>query len=210
MDQDPRGRTVSQLRATFERSVLDAVSSDPECAGYEQSRVYLSTGGDIGPNLTRHGQVVADGDVIWIDAGCQVDGYACDIGRTFSIGRASPLVRRIADALTAGSQAGLPLLRAGIPMGEVYRTTQDTVRANGLPTYTRGHFGHAVGIGIGERGPYVSAGNEQPFEPGMTMAYERPYYVRGLGGFQFEENFAVTGDGPADLFTTLPQELIEI
>lgn len=148
VDHDPRGRTVSQLRAHFQRAVLEAVQDDPECAGYEQSRVYISAGGDIGPNLTRHPHVVTEGDVVWVDAGCQVDGYASDIGRTFTVGAASATVRRIADALEAGSAAGFERLRPGVPMADVYEATQAAVRKAGLPTYTRGHVGHAVGIGI--------------------------------------------------------------
>lgn len=209
IDHDPRGRTVSQLRARFQQAVLEAVADDPECGGYEQCRVYLSAGGDIGPNLTRHPRAVGEGDVIWIDAGCQVDGYAADIGRTFTVGPASPTVRRIAGALEAGSAAGFPLLRPGVPMADVYTATQDAVRATGLPTYTRGHFGHGIGIGIGERGPYFSSDSRDVLTPGMTLAYERPYYVRGLGGFQYEENFVVTTDG-AEMFTTLPRDLTEL
>ena len=209
IDNDPRGRTVSQLRAQFQQAVLAEVQDDPECAGYEQSRVYISAGGDIGPNLTRHAHVVADGDVIWIDAGCQVDGYAADIGRTFTVGPASPTVRRIADALEAGSAAGFELLRPGVAMADVYTATQQGVRAGGLPTYTRGHFGHGIGIGIGERGPYISGDSVDVLTPGMTLAFERPYYVRGLGGFQFEENFVVTEDGN-DMFTALPRNLTEL
>ena len=134
--------------------MLAAVADDPGCAGYEQCRVYLSAGGDIGPNLSRHTHRVAEGDVIWVDAGCQVDGYAADIGRTFTVGPATPLVRRIATALEAGSAAGL-LLRPGTPLADIYRATQEAVRANGLPTYTRGHFGHGIGAGIGEAPLYL-------------------------------------------------------
>lgn len=208
-DNDPRGRTVSQLRADFQRAVLDAVHEDPECSGYEQCRVYISVGGDIGPNLSRHSTEVSEGDVIWIDAGCQVDGYASDIGRTFTTGPATATVRRIADALEAGSAAGFELLRPGVPMADIYRRTQDAVRQGGLPTYTRGHFGHGVGIGIGERGPYIAPSTADVLTPGMTLAFERPYYLRGLGGFQYEENFAVTPTG-VDMFTTLPRELVEL
>lgn len=209
IDADPRGRTVSQLRASFQQAVLAAVADDPGCAGYEQCRVYLSAGGDIGPNLSRHTHRVAEGDVIWVDAGCQVDGYAADIGRTFTVGPATPLVRRIATALEAGSAAGFALLRPGTPLADIYRATQEAVRANGLPTYTRGHFGHGIGAGIGERAPYICADTTAVLTPGMALAFERPYYLRGLGGFQYEENFAVTEDG-VDIFTSLPRNLTEL
>jgi Xaa-Pro aminopeptidase len=209
LEHDPRGRSVSQLRNDFELAVRAAVGADVECEGYGGSRVYISTGPDIGPNLERHGRRVESGDVVWIDAGCVVDGYVSDIGRTFTVDAPHPTVRRIADALEAGSDAGFELMGPGVSMSSVFQATQAAVRANGLPTYTRGHFGHAVGIGIGERGPYFSEESTQDLVPGMVLAFERPYYARGLGGFQFEENFVVT-EGGVDYFTSLPRTLIEI
>jgi Xaa-Pro aminopeptidase len=91
-------------------------------------------------------------------------------------------------------------------MGDVFRATEGAVRQHGLPTYTRGHHGHAVGIGIGEQAPYVTSGESRPLLPGMVMAFERPYYVRGLGGFQFEDNYVVTESG-IEIFNTLPTRL---
>jgi Xaa-Pro aminopeptidase len=40
----------------------------------------------------------------------------------------------------------------------------------------------------------------------MVMAFERPYYVRGLGGFQFEDNYVVTETG-IEIFNSLPTRL---
>lgn len=206
LDSDPRGKTISQLRLEYEVAVRQQVADHPTVRGLEAIRVYMSTGGSIGPNVGRNDAVVSDGDVLWIDSGVQIDGYASDIGRTFSIGEPSPIVRRIAQALSAGSEAGFELLRPGVPMRDVHRQTQQTIRENGLPTYTRGHVGHAIGVAIGEQPPYLSPNELRPLEVGMVLAFERPYYVRGLGGFQFEENLAITETG-ADVFTHLPQNL---
>lgn len=206
LDQDPRGKTVSQLRAEYDIAVRQAVAGDPTCRGFEMARVYISTGGSVGPNVGRNQDAVSDGDVLWIDCGVQVDGYASDIGRTFSVGEPNATVQRIADALAAGSDAGLELIAAGTPMRAVHERMQSTVRRQGLPTYTRGHVGHAVGVGIGEQPPYLAPNEARPLEPGMVLAFERPFYVRGLGGFQFEENIAITPSG-AEILTRLPRGL---
>ncbi len=206
LDSDPRGKSVSQLRLEYDIAVRRQVVADPAGFGLESLRAYISTGGSIGPNVGRNEDIVRDGDVLWIDCGVQIDGYASDIGRTFSVGEPNATVRRIADALTAGSEAGFKVIRPGTPMREVYRTMQETTRASGLPTYTRGHVGHAVGVGIGEQPPYLGPDEERPLLPGMIIAFERPYYVRGLGGFQFEEDIAITGSG-ADILTRLPRGL---
>jgi Xaa-Pro aminopeptidase len=191
-------------------AVMDALSDDPALHGYESSRVYMTAGGTIGPNTVGNPRVVADGDIVWIDSGVRIEGYEADIGRTFQVGKPDPLTEQIAGALLAGSEAGFKLLTGpGVRHCDVYAATQEAVRANGIPWYTRGHFGHGIGVGGGEQHPFIEADEERVFEPGMCFAYERPYYVRGLGGFQNEDNYAVTEDG-IEQFTTLPQGLIRI
>lgn len=206
LDSDPRGKTISRLRLDYQRAVLDAVSDDPGAEGVEDMRVYISTGGAVGPHVARNERKVEGGDVVWIDCGVQVDGLASDIGYTFSLGAPGATTMRVVDALMEGSAEGRALLGPGASMGDVFRATESTVRKHGLPTYTRGHHGHAIGLGIGEQAPYVTDGEERPLLPGMVMAFERPYYVRGLGGFQFEDNYVVTESG-IEVFNTLPTEL---
>jgi Xaa-Pro dipeptidase len=206
LENDPRGLTISQLRLRYELAIMNSVSSDPGSEGLEAMRVYISTGGAVGPHVARNETVVSEGDVIWIDCGVQLDGLASDIGYAFSVGKPAEMTLRVADAIAEGSQAGFDLIGPGAVMGDVFRATEYTIRKHGLPTYTRGHHGHAIGLGIGEQAPYVTDGEERPLLPGMVMAFERPYYVRGLGGFQFEDNYVVTETG-IEIFNTLPTQL---
>src|SRR5262245_66543823 len=56
-----------------------------------------------------------DGDLLLIDAGCELDGYASDITRTFPIGgRFSPAQRDAYDIVIAAQKAAL----AKVPPGE--------------------------------------------------------------------------------------------
>jgi Xaa-Pro aminopeptidase len=209
LDNDPRGKTVTQIRNEFDLAVRAAVGSHPELEGYQESRAFITCGGTIGPNSTRDATVVEDGTVIWIDCGVTVDGYQADFGRTIAVGTPDPLVRRVADALEAGGAAGTEILDVGVAMSEIFDVTQKAIRKSGLPTYTRGHFGHAIGIGGGEHHPFLSPTETKTFEPNMVFAYERPFYVRGLGGFQFEDDFVVTNDGVENL-NSLPCKLLEV
>jgi Xaa-Pro aminopeptidase len=209
LDEDPRGKTVSQVRLAYDEAVRAEVAADPELEGYQASRAFITCGGTIGPNVTRDATVVSDGSVIWIDCGVTVDGYQADIGRTIAVGSVDPLVERIADALVAGGEAGYERLAAGTPMKDVFEATQEAVRGSGLPTYTRGHFGHAIGLGGGEHAPFISPSEDKPFVDGMCFAYERPLYVRGLGGFQFEDDLVVAGDRVENL-ASIPCELLRV
>ncbi len=59
--------------------------------------------------------VLRDGDLVLIDAACELDGYASDITRTFPAnGRFSPAQRELYDIVLAAQQAAIDATRAGV------------------------------------------------------------------------------------------------
>ncbi|WJF89824.1 aminopeptidase P N-terminal domain-containing protein [Paraburkholderia bonniea] len=59
--------------------------------------------------------VIQDGDLILIDAACELDGYASDITRTFPAnGRFTPAQRTLYDIVLAAQQAAIAATRAGV------------------------------------------------------------------------------------------------
>ncbi len=59
--------------------------------------------------------VAQDGDLILIDAACELDGYASDITRTFPAnGRFTPAQRELYDIVLAAQQAAIAATRAGV------------------------------------------------------------------------------------------------
>ena len=46
-------------------------------------------------------------------------------------------------------------------------------------------------------------------EPGMVLAYETPYYIKGLGGFIIEDQILITENG-VEVMAASPRDLIEI
>jgi Xaa-Pro aminopeptidase len=58
--------------------------------------------------------IAGDGDLILIDAACELDGYASDITRTFpASGRFTPAQRELYDIVLAAQQAAIEATRAG-------------------------------------------------------------------------------------------------
>ncbi len=153
---------------------------------------YIAVGGDgFAP-----GGPARKGDLIKIDVGCVIEGYSSDGGRTAVLGHAGPAARKVYDALRKSFDAGLALLRPGVALGDVYRAVATTMWDAGFSTYGRGHFGHGVGASIwSEEWPFISADATSMAEPGMVLAFETPYYIKGLGGFIIEDQILITETG---------------
>ena len=167
---------------------------------------YIAVGGDgFAP-----GGPAETGDLIKIDVGCVIDGYSSDGGRTAVLGHAGHAERKVYDALRKSFDAGFALLRPGAALSDVYRAVATTMWDAGFSTYGRGHFGHGVGASIwSEEWPFISADATAIAEPGMVLAFETPYYIKGLGGFIIEDQILITETG-TEVMAPMSRDLIEI
>lgn len=165
----------------------------------------------VGPLPWKSAGVLARrGDIIKFDVGCLVEGYSSDCGRTFSLGPARPRARQIMAALLEAFEAGLEVLRPGHALREVHERATQAMRRHGFGRFARGHFGHSLGADtFCEVPPFIAAQADEPIEPGMTLAFETPFYVDGEGGFIIEDQFLIT-EGGAQPVWTLPRGLVEI
>ena len=164
----------------------------------------------VGKNPWGSDATASAGDLIKVDVGCVVNGYTSDTGRTFVLGEPSPVQARLFDALMQGFVAGSALLRPSVPLGDVHQATLAAIRAAGFPGYSRGHFGHGLGAGLGsEEWPFISSRSEVTLEPGMVMAFECPLYVDGLGGMIIENQLLITETGH-EMMNDLPLDIVQI
>lgn len=134
------------------------------------------------------------GDLVRFDVGCVVDGYWSDVGRTVVVGEPTPQQQHRYDAILAGEQAQLDLVRPGVTARELFDIAVDQVEAGGLAPYRRQHCGHGIGADVYEP-PIVSPSFDTPIEAGMTFCFETPYYELGWGGMMVEDTLVVTDDG---------------
>ncbi|MNN13030.1 Xaa-Pro aminopeptidase [compost metagenome] len=136
-----------------------------------------------------------DGDLCLIDAGCELDGYASDITRTFPVsGRFSPAQRELYDLVVAAQEAAIAQTRAGVPYNVPHDAavkvlaqgmldtglldrnkegTLDDVLASG--SYRRFYMhrtGHWLGMDVHDVGEYRTPGplpagheGERPWRP---------------------------------------------
>jgi Xaa-Pro dipeptidase len=199
------GMDASQMTAIWREAALaEAHSKNLPPPG--STWAYVAVGSDgFAP-----GGPVQPGDLIKIDVGCVIEGYSSDGGRTAVLGRAGHAAQQVYDALHKSFDAGLALLKPGVALNDVYRAVATSMWDAGFATYGRGHFGHGVGASIwSEEWPFISADATVAAEPGMVLAFETPYYIKGLGGFIIEDQILITENG-VEVMATSSRHLIEV
>jgi len=195
------GVTESRLASAYRT----AVAAEDGCRGARHC--IISVGEDFSPSCIPRTNPARAGDLVRYDVGADCAGYGSDIGRTFVAGKATSLQEKIYAALRAGHDAALDAIGPGVKMSEVFNVGQETVRASGIPNYTRGHIGHSVGLDDRiEEPPLLSAHEGRSLEPGMVLCVEMPYYAYGAGAFQVEDMVVITETGYEKL-TSLGREL---
>ena len=203
---------LAAIRPAMDAAAMTAIWRDAAMAEAARRKhaasswAYIAVAGDGfasgGPAQT--------GDIIKIDVGCIINGYSSDSGRTTVLGNPSPAAVQVFEALHRAFDAGLDLLQPGVPLQRVYHAVAASMWDHGYETYGRGHFGHGVGASIwSEEWPFISADATALAEPGMVLAFETPYYIKGLGGFIIEDQILVTETG-IEVMAPSPRGLLRI
>lgn len=150
--------------------------------------------------------------LVLIDVGARVDGYAADISRTYAFGQATKRQREIHRIVQEAQRACIELLKPGLHFSE-YQTAVDVVMSQAvekagfdaadLHTY----FPHAIGHGLGIDVHDTLAGYDV-LEPGMVLTVEPGLYIPEEGiGVRIEDDILITETGYRNLSTRLSTDL---
>jgi Xaa-Pro aminopeptidase len=141
---------------------------------------------------------VRRGEPVLLDALGQYRHYHGDFGRSAVLGEPSPVHRRRFDALRAGWEAILPLLRPGTRYSDLQRVALDTIRGNGFPEFL---YVTPHGLGLEHTddpkplGVQLGTQPDQVLEAGMVINVDMPYTEIGWGSLHVEDTVLVTADG---------------
>ena len=197
------GRTERQLAADLQVALLREGGQ-----GEAFSPIVVAGPNSAWPHAGPSDRAMELGDLVTIDWGTVVEGYRSDITRTFVLGRLSPEVEPIYDAVLAANEAVRLAIRPGLPAQEVDRVARRAITLAGYGDYFTHRTGHGLGLETHEP-PYMVEGNLDLLQPGMTFTVEPGIYVPGLGGVRIEDDVCVTEQG-VETLTTFPRELISL
>ncbi len=150
-------------------------------------------------HYVENGAPLRDGDLVLIDAGCELLGFASDISRTFPInGRFSPAQRELYDLVLDAQRAAIAKARPGEPWDAMHKAalrvlTRGLLRLGFLDSESADvrklikgeHYkpffmhrtGHWLGLDVHDVGAYKRDGRWRALEPGMTLTIEPGLYV---------------------------------
>jgi Xaa-Pro aminopeptidase len=203
--------TVDCYRAVFaslhegmtERDVNGLVRGGFGRMGLEGGALVLFGQWAAQPHGTTTPQKLREGDVVLIDGGTSVEGYASDVTRMTVLGTPAEKHRRAFDAVHHAQEAALEAARAGRLSGTVDDAARAVIAGAGYPGGYQ-VFTHRLGHGIGLDGhehPYLVRGSRTVLAPGMTFSNEPGIYLKGDFGLRLEDDMMIAADGPAQLLT---------
>ncbi|HEV8500968.1 MAG TPA: aminopeptidase P N-terminal domain-containing protein [Casimicrobiaceae bacterium] len=181
---------------------------------------------------------MAAGDLLLIDAGCEYQGYASDITRTFPVdGHFTGPQRDVYELVLASQLACLDAVKPGAEFHE-YHKVAERVLAQGFidlglckgtldevlekGTYKQFYMhraGHWLGMDVHDAGLYQSKGHSMRLAPGMVLTVEPGAYIRPADnvperfwniGVRIEDDVLVTADGHDNLTVATPKSVADV
>ncbi|MBI1394574.1 MAG: M24 family metallopeptidase [Betaproteobacteria bacterium] len=178
------------------------------------------------------------GDLLLIDAGCEVDGYASDITRTFPVGgRFSPAQRDVYELVLAAQAAAIATVREGVhweapheaalavlargfvDLGLCKGSVDGVLESGDYRRFYMHRTGHWLGLDVHDAGDYKRGGEWRPLQPGMTLTVEPGCYIRPADdvpeafwnvGVRIEDDVVVREDGCEVLTAATPKSVADV
>ena len=161
------------------------------------------------PHYRAGERVLAPGDLVILDFGGMLNGYAVDLARTIVVGAAGPRERRLLEQVAAAQQAAFDAIAVGRPAADVDGAARTVLEREGLGEAFSHGTGHGLGLEVHER-PRVARQRDgvsaEPLQAGMVFTLEPGAYLEGWGGARIEDDVAITAKGP-EWLTDVPRIL---
>lgn len=179
-----------------------------------------------------------DGDLLLIDAGCELDGYASDITRTYPVnGRFSGPQREVYELVLQAQAAALAECKPGtlydatheaavrvlaqgmLDLGLLQGTLDEVLETASYRRFYMHRTGHWLGMDVHDCGEYKLDGAWRPLEPGMVLTVEPGCYIRPAEdvpeafwniGVRIEDDVLITADGHDILTIDTPKTVAGI
>jgi Xaa-Pro aminopeptidase len=160
------------------------------------------------PHAQPTSQKLLGNELLLIDMGASVDGYASDMTRVVYLGDAPKKVREMYNAVLEAQLAGIQAVRPGVTAAKVDQAARDVLKSHDLDKTFIHSTGHGLGLEIHEA-PKLAKKEKTKLKAGMVITIEPGAYVEGFGGVRIEDTVLVTEDG-CEVLTPTTKEFINL
>jgi Xaa-Pro aminopeptidase len=190
-------------------------------------------------HYNENNQILQDGDLLLIDAGCEFESYASDITRTFPVnGKFTPEQKAIYELVLKAQLEAIEQVKPGNHWDDPHNTTvrvltaglvelgllqgdvDKLIESGAYRDFYMHRAGHWLGMDVHDVGDYKIEGKWRQLEPGMVLTVEPGLYIapnnekvearwRGIG-VRIEDDVAVTRNGHEVLTSGLAKTVAEI
>ena len=172
-----------------------------------------------------------DGDLLLIDAGCEISGYASDVTRTFPInGSFSDAQREIYEIVLNAQKSAIDCIKPGEKVNKPHKIACDIIStgltklgiikdSSGFKEFYMHNTGHWLGLDVHDVGAHKIKNDYRYFEEGMVTTVEPGIYIRkndkidskywGIG-VRIEDDILVNANGRDILSHSVVKEIIDI
>ena len=147
-----------------------------------------------------------EGELVVIDMGGVVQGYASDMTRTVAVGSPGEEAREVYRLVRRAQEGALEAARAGIESKVLDAAARSVIEAAGYEEA----FAHSLGHGLGLRThewPSVSYRRDYTLPRGAVVTIEPGVYLPDRFGVRIEDTVVLREDGAENL-TCAPKDLI--
>jgi len=148
------------------------------------------------------------GDLVIIDFGAVVNGYAADFTRTVVLGELSPKQKEIADAVLKALEVSESAAKPGFTGKQLDQVARDYFNKRGYGDFFQHSLGHGLGLDVHEL-PRIGEQSSDPIEAGNVITLEPGVYDPEIGGVRIEDDFVITSQGSENL-TPFPREVVAV
>jgi Xaa-Pro aminopeptidase len=158
------------------------------------------------PHAEPTDRVVQKGDVLLLDFGCFLDGYASDMTRTVAVGEPCTEVRDVYEVVVEAQQTALASARSGMLAPDLDAAARTVIEDAGFGSNFSHSLGHGIGLRIHEW-PRVSYSVEYALPDRAVITIEPGIYLPDRFGIRIEDMVQLHPEGAENL-TAAPKELI--
>ncbi|QJR09366.1 Xaa-Pro aminopeptidase [Usitatibacter rugosus] len=178
------------------------------------------------------------GELLLIDAGCELDSYASDITRTWPIdGKFTPVQKDVYEVVLASQEAAIKAVKPeadfidyhdaatrvlvqGLIDFKLCKGSVDKVLEDGsYKQFYMHRTGHWLGLDVHDAGDYMRKGKWRKLKPGMVLTVEPGLYIRPAAnvpkafwniGIRIEDDVLVTAKGRDVLTSMCPKKVKDV